>query len=787
MVLLSALASRAQLLDDILVEYSDRFAPEKAWLHLDKSSYTPGETVWFKAYVLEDIFPAVKSKTIYIDWIGSEGTVLMHTVSPVVDGNTNGQFEIPETYKGDFIHVRAYTKWMLNFDTAFLYNRNIRVLQNKPVAASKKTAPAVSLQLFPEGGDLVAGVINRIAFKAQDQWGVPVAIRGKLQSDKESFIDSLRVAHDGMGSFFLNPAPGGNYFVKWKDEKGVERTTKLPVAKLSGITMQVSISGTRRIVTLNSSQQLPEPLKKLHLVGTLNGKKAFETTIDMKEGGSVQRLIPTEALPSGILTFTLFDAAWNAVAERISFVNNQEYTFKPDMEVLHWGMGRRKRNEISITVPDSLKGAHLSISITDLAIEKDSSENIVSHFLLSSELKGKVYNPAYYFREKTDASAQHLDFVMLTHGWRRFKWEDLTNGLPPRIQYPRDSTYLSLSGQLFGVAKSSLTGGETLALFIKEKDSAAKMAFMQVDKQGRFGDPSLVFFDTVRVYYGLKSKVFSQAEARFMPDRLPTPNYAAFSKGFTPATPFWDTTGAAYHAFLEAERLRLLQVEKGKVMETVIIKAKTKTPIELLDERYATGLFRTGDGYQFDLVNDQLASSYMNIFTFLQGRVAGLQVSIGGTPTLTWRGGTPQIFVDEFQTEPEMVSNIPVNDIAYVKVMRPPFFGGFGGGASGAIAIYTKKGQDASSSSSKGLTSNTVYGYTPIREFYSPNYERFDKRHEEKDLRTTLYWNPNVVIPAGSKSIKLNFHNNDVTKAFRIVIEGVSSDGLLTHYETVME
>ena len=95
------------------------------------------------------------------------------------------------------------------------------------------------------------------------------------------------------------------------------------------------------------------------------------------------------------------------MAERITYVNNEEYLFQPEMEVQRWGLNKRARNEIKITVPDSLV-ASLSVSVTDAAIGTDSSNNIISHLLLTSELKGDVYNPAYYFSNRSDSVSQHL-------------------------------------------------------------------------------------------------------------------------------------------------------------------------------------------------------------------------------------------------------------------------------------------------------------------------------------------------------------------------------------------
>jgi hypothetical protein len=778
-------SAQTQSLDSTLAKISTNYQPEKVYLQYDKSSYFAGETVWFKAYVMQGIFPAGESKTLYVDWIADNGTVLSHTVSPIVGGATNGQFDVPADYNFDFIHVRAYTRWMLNFDTAFLYSKDIRILPKDPVT-TKATPVAIvpTLNLFPEGGDMIAGVKNRIAFKAIDQYGRPAKIKGKLLDAKGAVLQSFSSVHDGMGSFSLTPQAGANYSVKWVDEKNVEHSTALPQAKPSGVSMQVTIDGNKRIITVNAGPQLDNGLKELHLVGTMAQTLIFKNDISLTENNSARRIIPINNLSSGILTLTLFDAAWNAIAERVTFINNNDYSFQPEMEVQRWGLGKRKRNEIEIRLPDSLQDANLSISVTDAAIEKDTSDNIVSHFLLSSEIKGRVYNPAYYFSNNSDSVAQKLDLVMLTNGWRRFKWEDVVKGKLPEIKNPKDTAYLSLSGKLFGVARSQLTGKESIALLIKDS-SSSKMLLMGIRPDGSFGDPDLILFDTLKVYYSLKSKFLTQAEARFMVDRLPAPNYTAFSKNFLYPRHIFDTTGNAHHSLLASKSLELMNIYRGHIMQTVVVTATKKPTVQVLDEKYTSGLFKGGDGYQFDLMNDPTSAGYMNIFSYLQGKVAGLQIT-PNPPSLSWRGGSPAVYLDEMPTDLDMISNIPVTDVAYVKVFRPPFMGGSGGG-NGAIAIYTRKGSDQAPSKGSGLSSNTVAGYSPIKQFYSPNYDRFDPRNDRLDIRTTLYWNPLLLSNQKTKSIKLNFFNNDVTKAFRVVIEGMTKDGLLTHFEQIME
>jgi hypothetical protein len=779
---------QAQSFDSTLAKIAAGYQPEKVYLHYDKSSYYAGETIWFKGYLMAGIFPATETKTLYVDWISDNGSVLLHTVSPIVDAVTNGQFEVPSNYSGNFVHVRAYTKWMLNFDTAFLYSKDIQIIPKDPFITKTPIAIIPSLQFFPEGGDIIAGIKNRIAFKANDQYGRPVSIKAKLYDDKGSMLQSFSSVHDGMGSFFLQPKEGSNYTIKWTDEKNMEHSSSLPQIKQAGIAMQVTIENKKRVISLIGTSQLPGSLQQLHLIGTMSQTLVFKTDVQLNETNSARRIIPTDHLPTGILTITLFDAGWNAIAERITFINNNDYSFQPQMEVQRWGLGKRKRNEIEIRVPDSLQNANLSIAVTDAAIEKDTSDNIVSNFLLTSEIRGKVFNAAYYFSNNSDSVAQHLDLVMLTNGWRRFKWEDVVKGKLPEINYPKDTSYLTLSGKVFGVAKNQLSGRESIALLIKEKDSSTKFLMMNINSDGSFGDPNIVLFDTLKVYYSLKAKFLKAAEARFMTDRLPAPSYISFARNFVNSKTIFDTTGTYHHSLLASKSLEIMNIDRGQIMKTVVITATKKPPVKVLDEKYTSGLFKGEDAYQFDLVNDPASTGYPDIFSYLQGRVAGLQINTTTSPpSFSWRGSSSvAVFLDEMQTDADMISTVPVSDIAYVKVFRPPFIGAVGGGSGGAIAIYTRKGSDQTSSKG-GLSSNTVAGYTPIKQFYSPNYDAFDPRNDHLDIRTTLYWNPLLSTTENKKTIKLSFHNNDVTKSFRVVIEGMTRDGLLTHYEQIME
>jgi hypothetical protein len=423
-----------------------------------------------------------------------------------------------------------------------------------------------------------------------------------------------------------------------------------------------------------------------------------------------------------------------------------------------------------------------------MSIGKDTNNTIISQLFLSSELKGDVYNPAYYFSNSSDNIAKDLDLVMLTHGWRRFKWDEVIAGKIPKPKFERDTAYMSMSGKVYGVMPGQILPGANIILIVKQKDAEGKFLMVPLKSDGTFTDPSLILFDTANVYYQFdkgKGKGLDGASVQFMPNRMPAPSIKA---PIANANTAWtDTSGAHRQWLLSDEANQANERLKVKTLENVTVRSKGKSPVQLMDEKYTSGLFQGGDGYQFDLLNDPFASSSINIFNYLQGKVAGLMVNTsGGTPSLQWRGGEPQIYLDEVPATPDFISSVSVNDVAYIKVFRPPFMGGFNG-ANGAIAIYTRRGNDVKSEPGKGLSNNKVFGYTRIREFYSPNYGSFKPANEDRDVRTTLYWNPSVILTPQKRQAVLTFYNNDVSKAFRVTIEGMTRDGRVAHIEQIME
>jgi hypothetical protein len=231
--ILFATAINAQKIDSVLSLYHDNYQPEKIHIHFDKSTYQKGETIWFKAYLLAGETLSDFSRNFFVDWYDDAGQLIKHTVNPVFESSARAQFNVPANYTGEMLHLKAYTRWMLNFDTAFLYTKDIRVTHaDSSIKNTRKPSVATTLHFFPEGGELVNGVSSTVAFLANNQSGKPVAVRGAILNSRNELIDSFASSHDGMGSFSFEPSAKEIYTCNWIDEYGISHSNTLPAAKI---------------------------------------------------------------------------------------------------------------------------------------------------------------------------------------------------------------------------------------------------------------------------------------------------------------------------------------------------------------------------------------------------------------------------------------------------------------------------------------------------------------------------------------------------------------------------
>lgn len=771
------------------------YLQEKIYTQFDKPLYAPGETIWFKVYIMAGIEPTDISKNVYIDFSDAHGKLLQHGVAPVIGSTASGQFTIPEKLEDPLIQVHIYTKWMLNFDSAFLFKKTIPILQTKPSISKNITSEKIDVQVFPESGNFIDGIATKVAFKAISSKGKPVAIQGIVQDNAGKKITTITTLHDEMGFFEIVPKANEKYSVNWKDAAGQTGRTNLPDVQENGLALKVLISPGKRSFVISRNENPPPNFLKGHLVATMAQQLVYMASVDLSKEGNVSGFINTASLPSGILQLTLFDSNWLAVAERITFINNNNYSETPEVGFSVLGnLNKRGKNTLVINLPDSLE-ANYSVSVTDAGIGADSSDNIITHFLLTGELRGRINNPSYYFTNDADSLQQQLDLVMLTNGWRKIKWEDLVKGKMPDIKFPRDTAYLTLRGRIFGINPQTYRNGMALFAILAKKDSTRQLIQMPLKRDGSFEDPGTILVDTIKMYYqvaGSPDLSNTTAIAAGI-DMLPAPQ-KKWGISDSAILKNRDTAMENRSRYFALEQERINKLLEGNVLEGVTVATRIKTPEEKLDEAYTSGLFSGGEAATFDVLDDKSAAITANLLSYLTGRVPGMSIinrnELNGGSSVTYRGLTPVFFLNENKIDITQVNTINMSDVAYIKVFRPPFIGSFaGGGEGGAVAIYTKKGVDATSGQDekKGMPYKIITGYTAEKEFYSPNYGSLDLYDQKEDMRSTLYWNPVIEITPDSHTKKFTFYNNDVTNSYRIILEGFTKDGKLSHVEKVIE
>jgi len=779
-----------------LDKYNKEFVPEKIHVHFDKNSYNAGETIWFKAYITEGILPTTISTNFFAELIDRTGKIVDQKIIPVFLSSAACSFDIPLGWKGDGLLFRAYTTWMLNFDSTLLYTKPIQILSSD--SKQKSFSARTELKFLPEGGELVAGLESILAFKAANEFGYPVNISGNIKTSNGEPVQEFKTVHNGMGRLKFTPKTDTRYYAEWT-ENGETRTVELPQAKPSGLVLNVTENNEAIIVTVSRSKNAEE-LKAVHLVAQMHQQVVYKAKLNLDKKEKVQASIPRQALISGNLLVTVFDEYWQPVAERLKFVDREDYSFSADIKWLSKDLKKRGLNTFEIQIPDTL-ASNLSVSVTDaLADVGATNDNIISKLLLTSDLRGYVYNPAYYFSNGSDSTKEHLDLVLLTNGWRRYDWKQLAAGIVPELKHKKDS-YLNLSGTVLGVTPAQIPKGTVLNLILMKKDSTRQYINAPVNETGTFAVNKLVFFDTVQVFYQFNGKSYlnERASVEFNRKTLSIPALSKPDKSLLGIQPYSISDRNLLFASKAAQILPQLE-KKAKGLDEIIIRTKARTREQELEKKYTSGLFQGGNSRNFNILDDPMATTYQNIFDYLQGRIPGLQIDGNVNALLeengeqnkqaysvTRRNVPTSLFVNEMEVDANYLLNVPLSEIVYLKVIDPPFIGGSGNGLGGAISIYTKKGGEGFTNNKTGMTSTRFSGYVMPKEFYSPDYASPSPLHEVEDVRSTLYWHPYLLTDKNSRKVKIQFYNNDISTSMKVVVEGINEEGRVVRIEKIIQ
>ena len=436
---------------------------EKVYVHTDNQCYFVGDTLWYKAYVVraDNLQPTDMSRILYVELLSPDG-LLVERQQVVVSGQgyTCGQFELRDSLYSGYYELRAYTRWMLNFnvrhhrysthDTWHFYNKQMaadyfriwdglysrvlpvyskpdepgnydarRMYQRPKTRLPQPKKDNLVVTFYPEGGHLVKGVENRVAFDVTDQHGEAVNIQGTMDVDGRQ--QDIRTEHMGRGSFLVTP---GSKRIKARFTfRGKDYSVNLPEAEDAGIAIRLegdllAIDGTRL------------PQGKDYGVSILC-RGALQYFGNLADLTGPTHLTTLATLPTGVNELTVFDSDGRIWADRLFFVNNhdQEQTQIASPIVPTHTYQPYERIEVPVQLPAISEPTTFSLAIHDTYTDEPSYDdgNLMTSMLLSSELRGFIAHPAYYFEKDDDQHRRHLDLLMMVQGWRKYKWQELAD------------------------------------------------------------------------------------------------------------------------------------------------------------------------------------------------------------------------------------------------------------------------------------------------------------------------------------------------------------------------
>lgn len=781
-----------------LTSFYQKYPSEKVYLHLDKPYYAAGEKIWFKAYLQNSKSDTTDlSKILYIELINSNKAVCRSQQLYVSQLSAFGDIALADTLAEGSYRLRAYTNYMRNIGEDYFFDKQIEIFnpKNKQKVVSentKKGIPEIDLQFFPEGGDLVYSLRSTIGFKAINLQGKGIEISGEVYDSEGIKAATFKSNTLGMGSFRLVPSLNRTYKAKIKLVDGKELVYDLPVAQQNGFVMNIeSLPENRfRLRVLANQNGLEGKSKQLFVVAQKNGQVIYSVRDTTGKSASIID-IPKHIFSTGITHFTLFDGNGVPHAERLVFVNQQDF--------LKLSIGKNKesykpREKINLSIFSSdIQGANMvtdfSIAVTDAdkVLPLENEGNILTNLLFTSELKGNIEQPAFYFQNTVD-SEKALDDLMLTQGWRRFKWKNLINNDLPALNYQVENSF-SVSGVAQGLFDAPFKNAD-VNLFI-----ANNMPLIgKTDEKGLFTISGLNFFDSADVMLQIENEKKNKASKITFIDRIKH----TIKESETTFFPDLNLNPFITQSQRAAQAERAYKAEQDvRLLEEVTINS---TKLIGADSVYRNlKIYGNADATVSGERLAKLAAGKSNVLSALQGQVAGMRITTdsSGNPGITIGGGigpfgpvggsTPLLLFDGLPVSIDFFGGISAEEIDHIDVLKYQGAAIYGTrGANGVIAVYSKK--NPKRTNKKGdVISKKIMGYYAAKEFYSPNYETMKREDKIRpDLRTTIYWNPQVFTDTEGVA-KLSFFAADTPARYRIVIEGRSWEGKLGRKEIFIE
>src|ERR1035437_2941471 len=789
---------------------------EKVYLHVDRVSYYSGDDIWYKAYLIDamDRLLSIKSINLHAELISPALKIIDSHVVKLDNGLGNGDIHLSEKLQSGRYILRAYKNYMRNFGDQLLFNKEITIINSSDAAKTfsdtvKYDSNKPEITFFPEGGSLVDNVTSNVAFKAAEDHGYALNISGEIYSSGGEKVSEFKSAHKGMGSFSLTPVHGLKYFALVQTRNGDSLKYELPKSFTTGVVLAISENRKKELAISfrTNSQTLTSILDRdLSLAVSVRNMPLKTYSFRMKSLNSFLNL-PVDDLPDGIVMLTLSGADNKPLCERLVFIQNKD---EVKVEVETEKTEYRQRDSVSLKI--SLKAdttfphdAFLSLSATDNLFTDNSSRfpsNISSWFLLESDVRGPVEEPSYYFDPSNPNRLKDLDLLLLTQGWRDFEWKYKTMIYPPENGF-------TISGRVRKkfTDKALINSMVNIAIFKTGKpligivpvDSAGKFSLKGVDLTGNGNVVASVTGekDNLQGWLLFDSLKYSPAIVKTgISLRTPVKNTDQNTNDDQTLTEN-QITKKSLHTFIQYAEIRNSIQIKYKLSDTITLgevniiatrQDKPESP-RAQARRYLRG---TPD---IELVITKDLQIYNNAFQLIDTKF--LNPFKNGS-RLGHRLQHPIYMIDGNRVRKADVEALPVSWIERIDVVdqeasnealrtpieseemtwddkgipHPAF-----GYSDGAISIILKDDKDIFNNSVYHSVNVKFSGFSESRIFYSPKHNKTLESDYKPDLRTTVFWEPNIKLE-NNKDLVLNYYNGDNPSIVKITVEGITTSGI---------
>jgi len=487
--------------------------------------------------------------------------------------------------------------------------------------------------------------------------------------------------------------------------------------------------------------------------------------------------LPKQQFSTGYYLFSFCNSIKEVIYQEWVYNLSSDHLLHPIISLDTLSFGKEGMNVWKIS---NLPNANLSISIADADIPT-SNKNIVSELLFNGMNNHPLTNLGHYFTNNTAVNEIAIDSIIKINQISPLPINTL-------IDTNQDS-YLSLRGKIIKTSKKDVPLPKQLSVVIGSTNKKSSIIQAPVDTDGSFILNKLIFYDTVFAKGVLNKKEMNDFKVVLNQDTSIN----------TPAFDFINELSPATYKFIENEKAKNLvknsnlldSLIKNFTLQQVTVTTRPDNQLNNLDNIYTFGLFSSSNAYRLNVADDQFFQNSYDLGNYIVSRIPGISYSndfdmmmaFDATP-FSWRGSPTSIYLDEIKVSWDLVRNIPRNNIGYIKIFRPIFFGDIQKSAGGAIVIYTKKHFD-SPVQFETKESELLRGY------YSANYfadEAIKIAEKSRQVNTTLYWDPYFVFyddPIKEKILR--FPNNDFTKRFLIKIEGIDAQGQVLYFEKIIE